>query len=148
MKFRETNKVGKFEVKKVKNKGGVSKNVVRVAISPRSPQASKKRRAVLTIKLTFLPFSKAYISRKRPNTPGHASLQQGRHRRTYREKKILKERGRALQVRPRADKNLILCTLGETHRKRIERKNCTAGVERAVVSACHNLTFFQTFGKN
>ena len=30
-------KVGKFEVKKVKNKGAVSKNVVRVAISPRSP---------------------------------------------------------------------------------------------------------------
>ena len=32
MKFRRTNKVGKFEVKKVKNKGAVSKNVVRVAI--------------------------------------------------------------------------------------------------------------------
>ena len=27
MKFRRTNKVGKFEVKKVKNKGAVSKNV-------------------------------------------------------------------------------------------------------------------------
>ena len=37
MKFRKTNKVGKFEVKKVKNKGAVGKNVVRVAISPRSP---------------------------------------------------------------------------------------------------------------
>ena len=37
MKFRKTNKVGKFEVKKVRNKGAVSKNVVRVAISPRSP---------------------------------------------------------------------------------------------------------------
>ena len=37
MKFRRTNKVGKFEVKKVKNKGAVSKNVVRVAITPRSP---------------------------------------------------------------------------------------------------------------
>ena len=37
MKFRKTNKVGKSEVKKVKNKGAVSKNVVRVAISPRSP---------------------------------------------------------------------------------------------------------------
>ena len=36
-KFRRTNKVGKFEVKKVKNKGAVSKNVVRVAIIPRSP---------------------------------------------------------------------------------------------------------------
>ena len=35
MKFRETNKVGKFEVKKVRNKGAVSKNVVGVAISPR-----------------------------------------------------------------------------------------------------------------
>ena len=34
MKFRKTNKVGKFEVKKVKNKGAVSKNVVRVAITP------------------------------------------------------------------------------------------------------------------
>ena len=29
MKFRRTNKVGKFEVKKVKNKGAVNKNVVR-----------------------------------------------------------------------------------------------------------------------
>ena len=38
MKFKRTNKVGKFEVKKVKNKGAVSKNVVRVAISPRSPE--------------------------------------------------------------------------------------------------------------
>ena len=37
IQFRKTNKVGKFEVKKVKNKGAVSKNVVRVAISPRSP---------------------------------------------------------------------------------------------------------------
>ena len=37
MEFRKTNKVGKFEVKKVKNKGAVSKNVVRVAICPRSP---------------------------------------------------------------------------------------------------------------
>ena len=37
MKFRRTNKVGKFEVKKVKNKGAVSKNVVRFAITPRSP---------------------------------------------------------------------------------------------------------------
>ena len=37
MKFRKTNKVGKFEVKKVKDKGAVSRNVVRVAISPRSP---------------------------------------------------------------------------------------------------------------
>ena len=31
MKYRRTNKVGKFEVKKIKNKGAVSKNVVRVA---------------------------------------------------------------------------------------------------------------------
>ena len=38
MKYRRTNKVGKFVVKKVKNNGAVSKNVVRVAISPRSPQ--------------------------------------------------------------------------------------------------------------
>ena len=38
MKARKTNKVAKIEVKKVKNKGAVSKNVVRVAISPRSPQ--------------------------------------------------------------------------------------------------------------
>ena len=30
MKFRRTNKVGKFEIKKVKNKGALSKNVVRV----------------------------------------------------------------------------------------------------------------------
>ena len=37
IQVRKTNKVGKFEVKKVKNKGAVSKNVVRVAISPRSP---------------------------------------------------------------------------------------------------------------
>ena len=37
IQFRKTNKVGKFEVKKVKNKKAVSKNVVRVAISPRSP---------------------------------------------------------------------------------------------------------------
>ena len=37
IQFRKTNKFGKFEVKKVKNKGAVSKNVVRVAISPRSP---------------------------------------------------------------------------------------------------------------
>ena len=37
MKFRRTNKVGKFEVKKVKYKGAVNKNVVSVAISPRSP---------------------------------------------------------------------------------------------------------------
>ena len=37
MKFRRTNKVGKFEVNIVKNKGAVSKNVVRVAITPRSP---------------------------------------------------------------------------------------------------------------
>ena len=37
MRFGRTNKVGKFEVKEVKNKGAVSKNVVRVAISPRSP---------------------------------------------------------------------------------------------------------------
>ena len=37
MKFRRTNKVGKFEGRKVKNKGAVSKNVVRVAISPSSP---------------------------------------------------------------------------------------------------------------
>ena len=34
MKVRGTNKVGKFKVKKVKNKGVVSKNVVRVAITP------------------------------------------------------------------------------------------------------------------
>ena len=34
MKFRKSNKVGKFEVKKVKNKGAVSKNVVRVALDP------------------------------------------------------------------------------------------------------------------
>ena len=36
MKFRRTNKVGKFEVKKVNNKGAVGKNVVRVTISLRS----------------------------------------------------------------------------------------------------------------
>ena len=34
MKFRKTSKVGKFEVMKVRNKGAMSKNVVRVAISP------------------------------------------------------------------------------------------------------------------
>ena len=32
--------VGKFEVKKVKNKGAVSENVVRVTISPRSSKDS------------------------------------------------------------------------------------------------------------
>ena len=37
IQFRKTNKIGKFKVKKVKNKGAVSRNVVRVAISPRSP---------------------------------------------------------------------------------------------------------------
>ena len=37
MKFRRTKKVGKFEFKKVINKGAVSKNVVCVAISPSSP---------------------------------------------------------------------------------------------------------------
>ena len=37
MKFSRTNSVGKFEAIEVKLKGGVSKNVVRVAISPRSP---------------------------------------------------------------------------------------------------------------
>ena len=37
MKFISTNEFWKFEVKKVKNEGAVSKNVVRVAISPRSP---------------------------------------------------------------------------------------------------------------
>ena len=37
MKFRRTKEVEKFEVKKVKNKGAVSKNVVRVAITPRTP---------------------------------------------------------------------------------------------------------------
>ena len=41
MKFRRANKVGKFEVKKVKKKGAVSKNVVRVAISPRSLKSVK-----------------------------------------------------------------------------------------------------------
>ena len=41
MKFRRTNKFGKFEVKIVKNNGAVSKNVVRVAITPRSPQPSR-----------------------------------------------------------------------------------------------------------
>ena len=41
MKFRRTNKVGKFEVKKVTNKGAVNKIVVRVAISPRSPLPKK-----------------------------------------------------------------------------------------------------------
>ena len=41
MKYGRTNKVGKFEVKKVKNKGAVSKNVVRVAISPRSLKGTK-----------------------------------------------------------------------------------------------------------
>ena len=30
MKFRKTNKVGKFEVKKVRNKGAMSKNVGRL----------------------------------------------------------------------------------------------------------------------
>ena len=33
----QKDKVGKFEIKMVKNKGAVSKNVVRVAITPRSP---------------------------------------------------------------------------------------------------------------
>ena len=50
MKYRRTNKVGKFEVKKVKNKGAVSKNVVRVAIShaPRNCSTeSNNERAVL-----------------------------------------------------------------------------------------------------
>ena len=37
MKFRRTNKIGKFEVKIVKNKEAASKNVVRVGITPRSP---------------------------------------------------------------------------------------------------------------
>ena len=37
MKFRRTNKVGKFGVKKVINKKAVNKNFVRVAISPHSP---------------------------------------------------------------------------------------------------------------
>ena len=37
MQFRRTYKVGKFEVKKAKNKEAVSKNVVRVATSPSSP---------------------------------------------------------------------------------------------------------------
>ena len=46
MKFRRTNKVGKFEVTKVKNKGAVSKNVVRVTISPRSPEAKRRLRTV------------------------------------------------------------------------------------------------------
>ena len=36
MKLRRTDKVGKFEVEKVKNKGAVSKNVDHVMISPRS----------------------------------------------------------------------------------------------------------------
>ena len=36
IQLRKTNKVGKFEVKKVKNKGAVSKNVVRVAPLNRS----------------------------------------------------------------------------------------------------------------
>ena len=33
----QKDKVGKFEVKKVKNKGAVSKNAVRVAICPHCP---------------------------------------------------------------------------------------------------------------
>ena len=37
MRFRRTNKVGNFEVKKVKSKGTVNKNVVLVAISRQSP---------------------------------------------------------------------------------------------------------------
>ena len=37
MKLRWINKVGKFEVKKVKNKAAVGKNVVQVTISPRYP---------------------------------------------------------------------------------------------------------------
>ena len=41
MKFRRTNKVGKVELKKVKKKGAVSKNVVRDAISPRSPSDTR-----------------------------------------------------------------------------------------------------------
>ena len=43
MKFRRTNKVGKSEVNKVKNKGAVGKNVVGVTISPRSPLQKKKK---------------------------------------------------------------------------------------------------------
>ena len=54
MKFRRTNKVGKFEVKIVKNKGAVSKNVVRVAITPRSPlymyYPGQKKRTIIEIR--------------------------------------------------------------------------------------------------
>ena len=42
MKYRRTNKIGEFEVKKVKNKGAVSKNVVRVAI-----KAEKEKSQIL-----------------------------------------------------------------------------------------------------
>ena len=37
IKFRRTNKVGRFEVNNVKNKEAMNKNVVRVAMTPRSP---------------------------------------------------------------------------------------------------------------
>ena len=56
MKFRRTNKNGKFEVKKVKNKGVVSKNVIRVAISPRPPKlinSSPFRKATLFAHFNF-----------------------------------------------------------------------------------------------
>ena len=55
MKYRKTNKVGKFEVKKVKNKGAVNKNVVRVAISPRSPLSLDIR------PFRFFPRAQAYL---------------------------------------------------------------------------------------
>ena len=42
MKVRRTNKVGKFEFKKAKNKGVVSKNVVRVAMTPHSPNRNSE----------------------------------------------------------------------------------------------------------
>ena len=57
MKFRRTNKVGKFEVKKVKNKGAVTKNVVRVAISPHSPKEHAKSE-VLTMSVLSGPEQK------------------------------------------------------------------------------------------
>ena len=52
MKLRRTNKVGKFEVKKVKNKGAVSKNVVRVAITPRSPEVFQVDRCFLRMSIS------------------------------------------------------------------------------------------------
>ena len=53
MKFRRTNKVAKFEIKKVKNEGAVSKNGVRVAISLSSPYALWTRRGPVLVQVTL-----------------------------------------------------------------------------------------------